>query len=508
MYWGTSYDMSTAPSSQAASPMTMQPPTTEGQFDMNNYILSEPPQNHHHHKEDIPEPPEPYFGSFGVSTTEPESVTAPAQQMHNHAYYLPADMGQHQHHHHHQHHMNTTLAPSVLAVKPEEEIDMDMSRHHMPRHIMPSHGDAPILAQPHPNNFRSPQYRSPSNDDMRMMPNSNYQLPAPIGSLQIRRGQPPAPRVAKRARVRGRQSAQLTSGRDGSRDKESSRNTACPPDHVNSEPLGFKEGMPDTDRFLFELRNKYSDNKGKGMWDPITREYNERFKTQFDRAALQMKVSRAKSKWIQWHEKDDAVLIEAARQVEQQYYRQVHMKFKELGGNPQADFNVGNIEMRMVELGLSNVWMEAWKGDAKTNTRRRRKLNERQRGSAAPRDDDRRRHHIPPSASSSFAQSYPTRDDMSSTASPFGTMGLSPEERELVLNEIDARAYKLEPESPNAFEEEEEDESMGMGHPSAVHHSERVAKQACGEMMRGSGGNRSRAPTGSPQSRSSRGTHS
>ncbi|EEY21268.1 conserved hypothetical protein [Verticillium alfalfae VaMs.102] len=62
--------------------------------------------------------------------------------------------------------------------------------------------------------------------------------------------------------------------------------------------------MPDTDKFLFELRAKYSDNKGKGMWDPITREYNERFKTQFDRAALQMKVSRAKSKWIQWHEKD------------------------------------------------------------------------------------------------------------------------------------------------------------------------------------------------------------
>ncbi|CRK47108.1 hypothetical protein BN1723_020193, partial [Verticillium longisporum] len=82
------------------------------------------------------------------------------------------------------------------------------------------------------------------------------------------------------------------------------------------------------------------------MWDPITREYNERFKTQFDRAALQMKVSRAKSKWIQWHEKDDTILVEAARQVEQQYYRQVHLKFKELGGNPQADFNVGNIEMR------------------------------------------------------------------------------------------------------------------------------------------------------------------
>ncbi|KAM0283897.1 hypothetical protein ACHAQH_002279 [Verticillium albo-atrum] len=247
--------------------------------------------------------------------------------------------------------------------------------------------------------------------------------------------------------------------------------------------------MPDTDRFLFELRAKYSDNKGKGMWDPITREYNDRFKTQFDRAALQMK---------------DTVLIEAARQVEQQYYRQVHMKFKELGGNPQADFNVGNIEMRMVELGLSHVWMDAWKGDAKMSTRRRRKLNERQRSTAASRDDGRGRHHIPPSASSSFVQGFSNQDDMSGTTSPFATIGLSPGDREQVLSDIDARDYKLEAESPEIFEDD--DESVGMDQPSGVLQSERVAKQACGEMMRNGDGH-SRVPTGSPQSRSSRAMH-
>lgn len=70
------------------------------------------------------------------------------------------------------------------------------------------------------------------------------------------------------------------------------------------EPLRFKEGIPETDRYLFELRRKYDDNKGKGMWDPIAADYNQRFGVSFDRAALQMRLSRAKSKWVQWSERD------------------------------------------------------------------------------------------------------------------------------------------------------------------------------------------------------------
>ncbi|KAG7151157.1 hypothetical protein HYQ46_013080 [Verticillium longisporum] len=198
------------------------------------YILSEPSQSHHHHhKEDIPEPPEPYFGSFGVSSTEPEQVTAPAQQMQHHPYYLPHNMGQQQHH------LNTTLAPSILAVKPEQEMDMDMQHHNMHRHIMPS-TDAPSLNQTQPNHYRSPQYRSPSNEDLRMMHNGGYTLPPSTS---------------------GTQAPHSTGGREGTREKDSSRSTAFPPSHGNSEPLGFKEGMPDTDKFLFELRAKYSDNK-------------------------------------------------------------------------------------------------------------------------------------------------------------------------------------------------------------------------------------------------------
>ncbi|KAG7110877.1 hypothetical protein HYQ45_017429 [Verticillium longisporum] len=379
-----------------------------------------------------------------------------------------------------QHHLNTTLAPSILAVKPEQEMDMDMQHHNMHRHIMPS-TDAPSLNQTQPNHYRSPQYRSPSNEDLRMMHNGGYTLPPSTS---------------------GTQAPHSTGGREGTREKDSSRSTAFPPSHGNSEPLGFKEGMPDTDKFLFELRAKYSDNKGKGMWDPITREYNERFKTQFDRAALQMKVSRAKSKWIQWHEKDDTILVEAARQVEQQYYRQVHLKFKELGGNPQADFNVGNIEMRMVELGLSHVWMDAWKGDVKMSTRRRRKLNERQRSTATPRDDDRGRQQLPSATPSSFIHDYSVRDDLPNNASSFATIGLSPGEREQVLNDIDTRAYKLEAESPETFDND--DDSMGIVQSSEIQQGRRAAKQACAEMICNSGGN-SRAPTGSPHSRGGRG---
>lgn len=217
-------------------------------------------------------------------------------------------------------------------------------------------------------------------------------------------------------------------------------------------------------------------------------------------------------------------MIEAARQVEQQYYRQIHTKYKELGGNPQADFNVGNIEMRMVELGLSDVWMEAWKGDPKRMPiRRRRKLNERQRnaGSAATTSrGDRVNNGAAGGQASSYFQGQPQQqqqqqqdpsrnlssynDFAASRISTFPIVHLTPEDQEQVMADIESRGYPLDGSaSPEAVpsgmanrdrDGDEDGARMGETRPRSGAElqndepGQRLAKRACDDIMR-KGGN-------------------
>lgn len=70
------------------------------------------------------------------------------------------------------------------------------------------------------------------------------------------------------------------------------------------EPIQFKPGIPEEERFLVEQRMRLSDVKGKTMWDDIGAAFEKRFHKKPEKAALQMKLSRAKSKWIQWSKRD------------------------------------------------------------------------------------------------------------------------------------------------------------------------------------------------------------
>lgn len=361
--------------------------------------------------------------------------------------------------------------------------------------------EGPLLASPTAQQMRLPQTKSPKPSDI-IEPNDYPPPLEPPFTLKFKQASKPeqgSNRLYRKPRVRGgaTRHAGQGSGRGGStRSKPLARSstpavqeTPAADTTAPNEPLQFKDGMPEADRFLFDLRRKYDNNKGKGMWGPITTEYNKRFGTDFDRAALQMRISRAKSKYVQWGEKDvsvapgcraaiplclftspesvsdtsnapqDQILVEAARQVERQYYRQVHLKYKELGGNPQADFNVGNVEMRMVELGLSHVFMEPWKGDPKMSTRRRRKLNERQRQTTskdegndrgqepalAPQGTGYHHHHQYPQQSMQPAVSE------NATRNSAHTAELSPSVRQQVLDEIEGRGYDLEPSQDGHF---------------------------------------------------------
>lgn len=469
--WPADFAMA-APDSQATSPMSMQPMPSQAHYNM--AALSDAAPEHHHHeqqqhlhlKDEIPEAPEPYWGSFGVSTTEADPVDGQAQHMHQDAYHYMNNMQ------HTMGHMNQTLAPSALVKQEESSLPLDLDMHHQHQQQQQMMITHPLMhmhdpiAQSRRDSQASTEAVSPD-DTIK----DEYAPSVDIGaSLKLRRQQQQQSngnRIFRKPRVRGgaRSVAGPTPRRDGVKSKQhpaAIKSEPSPEDSVEEkpttiEPLQFKDGMPDTDRFLFELRRKYDNNKGKGMWDPITREYNERFNTQFDRAALQMRISRAKSKYVQWSDNDDQRLIEAARLVERQYYRQVHLKYKELGGNPQADFNVGNVEMRMVELGLAEVFMEPWKGDAKSQTRRRRKLNERQRASAASREEAR---DAPPDAAcyppqqqqqpDYLAQHHHYQQQLAAAQnerSHYGTSELPPHTQEQVLDEIEARGYPIEEDS-------------------------------------------------------------
>lgn len=308
-----------APNSQAASPLSMPPLPSQGHYHM-NAMSDVPPEHHHHHrKDDIPDPPEPYWGSFGVSTTDPDAVDGQAQHMHHHAYYMNNMQNQ-------MAHVNQTLAPSAL-VKQEDvglpiDIDMHHQQHqqsqdqqqHMAHSLMHLHDG---IMEPNPQ-VDIIQPGSPGQDDMTLDPEfaAQYEIGASLKMRRSQQQQNSGNRIFRKPKVRGgaRNAAAAAPRRDGSSKTKHSAAKADPkteaPDEdvaPSNEPLQFKDGMPDTDRFLFELRRKYDNNKGKGMWDPITREYNERFNTQFDRAALQMRISRAKSKYVQWGEKDVSV---------------------------------------------------------------------------------------------------------------------------------------------------------------------------------------------------------
>lgn len=116
----------------------------------------------------------------------------------------------------------------------------------------------------------------------------------------------------------------------------------------------------------------------------------------------------------------------------------------------------------MVELGLADIFMDSWKGDPKTSTRRRKKLNERHRASAAATSSSRtgqdsttvladQNNHQATSQAHRHQQSFPQQHqhglayEMEGT-SPMQKADLDPMERERVWDEIETRDYKFEDE--------------------------------------------------------------
>ena len=69
-----------------------------------------------------------------------------------------------------------------------------------------------------------------------------------------------------------------------------------------NEMLTLSDNTPDDDKFLFDLRVDCDRRnlKGKGMWDEIQKRYQEAKGGQYDKARLQMRVTRLVAKHGIW----------------------------------------------------------------------------------------------------------------------------------------------------------------------------------------------------------------
>ncbi|KAF6820818.1 hypothetical protein CSOJ01_00662 [Colletotrichum sojae] len=345
MCWPNPFEMS-APHSQAASPMPMNPATTESSFEM-NYIQADTPI-----KDEIPEPPVPYFGAYGVSGQH-ESDGSLSPPMHS-GFYMPQDP--------------SVLDPASLM----GTADLTMGHQSMGRPLAPS-THMPFHAPSNSNGYHLPL---PDRDDLARRQSYPFAFP----STQINR-QPTnrsrQPRVKRSPRMRNRSTEDCKAPTTPFVQPAPSR-----PAEACSDQLIIKDNCPPEERFLFQRRYELEEQKGGGIWTTIQENFNDRFQQQSDIPRLQMMVTRGRPHYLAWPSKDDEILSHALQFCEKQYFKMVYMKFKELGGGAAAHWGQGDVEQRAVELGWANMFYEPAPMEPSMNIRRRRKLNTRRRSAA------------------------------------------------------------------------------------------------------------------------------
>jgi hypothetical protein len=273
MYWHHSFDIHASP--QSGSPLAPQPAVSESHFD--TAYITHNAESRSIHDDEIPPPPEEqFFGSFSVSAIpEPEQV---GMDYHTHlapSYYpefRPMEAGS-----------------AALAMNQHQPLMPLHLQQHLYRPLAPP-PVAPTLAQPDPREYR--QHGRKTSAEVAKVPQSGSGASHPYSNGSPRgRTKKPTQGVKKRPQKK-------TSG--------SNPAFALTPERDDNEPLpiNFKEDCPERERWLVEAVVKTREHKGTGMWDIIQAEFEKKFGDKFADSALQMKHSRAKSKWIIWSEED------------------------------------------------------------------------------------------------------------------------------------------------------------------------------------------------------------
>ncbi|KAI0384152.1 hypothetical protein F5Y04DRAFT_278155 [Hypomontagnella monticulosa] len=116
--------------------------------------------------------------------------------------------------------------------------------------------------------------------------------------------------------------------------------------------ITLRPDAPEKDRFILELRCQMDGDKGKGIWEEITKKYEERFGKR-RQESLQMNLTRAVLKYAEWPEFEDEALRRAVEELDKRRYADLAKLMKEKYGGCQAwEWKEGHILKRLVDLGI------------------------------------------------------------------------------------------------------------------------------------------------------------
>ncbi|KAL7620346.1 hypothetical protein AAE478_009340 [Parahypoxylon ruwenzoriense] len=312
--------------SQSASPIALQPSAADI-LEMHGIEASHSPGDHGHM---VTEPPF-QWGQYTVSSTEaPDDMSS--EMAHTALFSVPS------------------IAPTDL-VRPQ----ITLNSSHM---SLPTQTHVPILHQ-----SPDPRDLAPS---VTPIDNMHHHFPSIAHHPQVimdfatykrksskssRNG-----RLAGRSGKRPRAQSRATSKRCNMTSTDGQKAPSTDNSTSNSKGLGrnitLKPGASEQDRFILQLRCEMDNDKGKGIWEEITKKYEERFGKR-RQESLQMNLTRAVLKFVEWPAFEDEALIHAVEELDRRRYSDLAKLMKEKYGGCQAwEWKEGHILKRLVELGL------------------------------------------------------------------------------------------------------------------------------------------------------------
>ncbi|KAI1448676.1 hypothetical protein F5Y02DRAFT_277885 [Annulohypoxylon stygium] len=441
-----SYNQHRASSQQPTPPNTSRPwsnyqmnPTATDILEMSGLETSHSPDPN----QLIPEPQYHQWGHYTVSSTE-----------------APEELPPHMSH-----------PSSMFSVAPGELV-RPLSMHHpttMP--LSTPSSQIPILHHsPDPRDL--PPSVTPIDSMHHQYPNLMHHQPQvilnyepPYGrrkTAKARNGRVGGGRISKRQRGGSRALSKNDSA--DYMDPQLTSSDGAPTSKAPSRHITLRPDAPEKDRYILALRCQMDNDKGKGIWEEITKKYEAKYGKR-RQESLQMNLTRAVLKYAEWPKEEDDALRSAVEELDRRRYSDIAKLMKEKYGGCQAwEWKEGHILKRMVELGIEEFDPE---DVSKKPRRKMRKVTNKR----------------------------------SSKDQPWGTpnMPLYPEHDQIISSEqenyILANYCKLDPGSPDpnamhgVIEHPNPVSSRGsIERDPGESRSERVAKQACDQLL-SKGGN-------------------
>lgn len=259
--------------------MAVHPQGTQPGYEVDNYADNSPRDGTVHNFV-------PYLGSYAVSGSSAPEHQVPEYAPHQ---ILPNVM-------------DVDSAPVWLR-----QANMNVNSAQYPRPIAPS--QTPTLTQPDPSIWRG--HRSQNIENLRDPAMTAHMRELQQNDIYTRTRATSGPKqkaTRKNQKEKKRRGAKGTTPSSTGYDRQGSQASMTQGSQTSpSQPLGreteeelfYVDSAPEDEKYVFELRKKYADKKGKGMWDGIINEYAEKFQ-RMEKAALQMKVTRGVSKFAAW----------------------------------------------------------------------------------------------------------------------------------------------------------------------------------------------------------------